>query len=286
MAQSLRRIKSRIKSVENTGKMARAMEMISVSKLKRAQYIHTKTGIYSVKVEELLKNILSTGFGASNPFMTPRPDAKKIALCIITSDTGLCGSYNHNIIRSAQGLLKKYDQENIKIIAVGKKGFIYFNKKGFKVTDSYVGLSGRFSQAIANKLSDTLINIFLSDPETEVYIAYTCVQTAARHKPLVEKFLNIAPPDKACAQIEYIYETAPQIILERLLPVYLSNKMRSVLLNSFVSEHQARSIAMGEATKNALDLLSSLVLTRDKMRQYNITTEILEVISSADALKG
>jgi len=266
--------------------MTRAMEMISISKLKRTQYIHSKTWLYSVKTEELLKNMLSSSLGFNSPLINQRPDAKKIVLCVITSDTGLCGSYNHNILRSAENFLKNYNKDDVRLVTIGKKGFIYFTKKLYRITNSYVGLSGRFSQDIAQKLSEMLINMFLSDSSAEIYIAYTRVESAARRKPIVEKFLNIAPFEKGTKKTEYIFEPSANEILERLLPVYLLNKIRSVILNSFVSEHQARSIAMGEATKNAGELFSNLILTRDKIRQYNITTEMLEVISSAEALKG
>lgn len=285
MAQSLRQIKTRIKSIESTRKLTRAMEMVSIAKLRRAQFIFEKIGLYSARIEELLKNISSGDGNISSVFLKPRRNVKNIALCVITSDNGLCGSYNHNVIRKAENFLKSYQKYSVKLIIIGKKGFIYFKKNGFNVTRSYLGLNGRYSPEISQKLLDELCAMFSSGEAGEVYVAYTRMETAARHNPVIEKFLNIDSAQKANLPAEYIFEPDFKSILENLVPIYLLNKIKSIILSAFVCEHQGRAMAMGEATQNAKELLSGLILKRNKLRQSNITTEMLEVISSAEALK-
>jgi len=260
------------------------MEMVSIAKLKRAQAAFEKSGKYIFKVEALLKNVLSSSEKISHPFFEERTDKKNILLCVIASDTGLCGPYNHSIIRATESFLKDYQQDKVRIVAVGKKAFIHFKRKGFNVSHSYVGLNGRFSSEICGKMLKIFIDMFLSKEVDEVYAAYTSPQTASRRKPVIEKLLNIDMPK--IKKIEYIYESTMGSILDDLAPLYLSNKIKAIMLNSFTSEHQARAIAMGEATENATDLLSSLILMRNKVRQANITKEMLEIISSAEALKG
>ena len=285
MLQSLRHIKSRIRSIESTRKLTHAMEMVSIAKLKRTQSAFEKSGKYTFKVEALLKSILSSDKMISHPFLDERLDKKNVLLCVITSDTGLCGPYNHNVIRAAETFLKNYQPDTIRLVTVGKKGFIHFNRKNFKVVNSYVGLNGRYSPKICEGMLNILIDMFLSKQADEVYIAYTHPETASRRKPVIEKLLNIVRLPGA-KPVDYIYETPISSILDDLIPMYLSNKIKTIMLDSFTSEHQARAIAMGEATENATDLLSGLILMRNKVRQANITKEMLEIISSAEALKG
>lgn len=284
MIQSLRQIKRRIRSIENTKKLTRAMEMISVSKLKRSSRMLDSSKMYFSKIDSFLTHLSSGGLNAGHLLLEDRPDKKNIGFCVLTSDTGLCGSYNHNVIRTAESFLNKYQPENVKLATLGKKGFVYFKKKGYPVAHSYVGFNGRYSRELSAKLLSDLTAMFLSEEVSEVYVAYTRPETASRHKAVVEKLLNI---DFAKAEeIEYIFEPERARILEELIPVYLSNKIMMIILSAFTSEHQARAISMGEATKNATELLEGLILSRNKIRQGNITREIIEIISSAEALKG
>jgi F-type H+-transporting ATPase subunit gamma len=284
MIQSLRQIKRRIRSIENTKKLTRAMEMISVSKLKRSGRMRENSKLFFSKIESILFNLLSGGENTGHPFLEERPDKQKIGFCILTSDTGLCGNYNHSVIRTAENFLSKYHPENVKLVALGRKGFIHFRKKGFSITHSYVGFNGRYSKELSEKLLKCLTMMFLSAEVSEIYIAYTRPETAARRKAVVEKILNI--DFVKAKEIEYIYEPNRARILEELIPVYLSNKITMTILSAFTSEHQARAISMGEATNNATELLEGLILSRNKIRQSNITREIIEIISSAEALKG
>lgn len=285
MPQSLKAIKSRIRGITSTKKLTRAMEMISVSKLKRAENLLDKSRPYFLKIEVFLKNILS-GYDikAAHPLLEARPDKQKVALCLVTSDTGLCGGYNHALLDMVEKFLSGYKPDNVRLVAFGKKGFSYFKKKGFAVPYSYIGLNGRYSPEAAMKVAANLEELFLSREVDEVYIAYTNIAAGHRANPALEKLLNIEY--EKVKPVNYVFESGMERVLEELLPVYVFSKIRIALLNAFTSEHKARAVAMGEATKNARELLEGLILLRNKIRQSNITREIIEVISSAEALKG
>lgn len=295
MAQSLKLIKSRIRGIESTKKLTRAMEMISVSKLKRAENILNKSRPYFLKMESFLKNILAGEIKAVHPLLEDRPDKHRVALCLVTSDTGLCGSYNHAVLNTAEQFLSGYMPDNVRLITFGKKGFNYFNKRGFSIQYSYIGLNGRYSAEAAEKAAKALEGLFLSKEVNEVYIAYTCIGLNHRAVPVLEKLFNLEykKGGDACGSVSIlsgagglIFEPGMARVLEEFLPVYVFSKIRIALLNAFTAEHKARAVAMGEAAKNARELLEGLILLRNKIRQSNITREIIEVISSAEALKG
>lgn len=284
MAQSLRQIKARIRSIDSTKKLTRAMEMISAVKLKRSSKMFDISEIYFSKIEALLSGILPEGMAWINPFLENRAGKHKIGFCVITSDTGLCGNYNYNIIRTVENFLSKYPQDKILLSVLGRKGFSYFKKRGFAIAHSYAGFNGRYSDDLCAKLLKGLTDMFLRDEADEVYFAYVHSGNAYNNKPVVEKLLNIDFFKKG--KIEYIFEPGIERVLEELIPVYLFNKVKRIILSAFTAEHRARAVSMGEATKNAIDLLEGLVLSRNKIRQSSITGEIMEVISSAEALKG
>lgn len=284
MIESIRYIKSRIRGIEGTRKLTKAMEMVSVAKLKRTEKINGSFEQYFIKIEAFIRNILSDYSDFFSPYLEPRPDKQKIALCLITSDTGFCGTYNHIIIKAAEKFLSGYSRENVKLVIVGRKGFNYFNRKQFNIPRSYIGLNGRYSQEVCENIFNYLNNAFLSGQASEVYLAYAYSKTASHHISIIEKFLNLDYLKGVNQQ--YMYEPDRSSVLQDLIPVYALNKLKKVLLDTFISEHKARAVAMGEATKNALDILERLILLRNKMRQANITKEIMEVISSAEALKG
>ncbi len=285
MSQSLRHIKSRIRGIESTKKLTKAMEMVSIAKLKKMEKILGNSNFYFLKVEEFLKNVLSTAEGINNPYLRqPKAQGGRVLLCIVASDTGLCGTYNQNILRAAEKFLQKFDKNSIDLVVVGRKGFSYFKRKGYEVKHSFLGFNGRYSDALSEKILNTLTGMFLSGEVDEVYLAYTKIESASRYKIVLEKFLNISYVKDT--KKEYIFEPGQESILKKLLPMFISNKLKVVLLNAFNSEHQARAVSMGGATKNAIELLEAMILLRNKMRQANITREIMEVISSAEALKG
>lgn len=283
MAQSLRQLKSRIKGVESTRKLTRAMEMVSSSKLKRTQKLREAASRYFVHSRRLLVNIVSGRGDIIHPFFKAYPAQKKLGLVVVTSDTGLCGSYNISVLRFAEQFLKEYASEDVTLIVVGRKGISYFKRRGIVPFQTFSGYNGRFSDELCAQLVAMATDLFSSGKAREVYTVYAKMEGAARQKPVAEKFLPLVSVGKP---VEYIPESGEESVVAGLLPLYVESKMRLVLLEAFVSEHQTRVVAMGEATKNAVELFEKLVLMRNKLRQASITKDILEVVSSAEALKG
>ncbi|MCX5706799.1 MAG: ATP synthase F1 subunit gamma [Candidatus Omnitrophica bacterium] len=284
MVQTLKQIKNRIRSITSTRKVTSAMEMIAVNKLNRMSGTLSNLRPFALKLESLFYRLIQGREDIKNPFLARREPVKNTLLCVFTSDNGLCSVYNNNVIRAAEEFIRKTRREKVKLVVIGKKGFSYFKNRGFSILYSYIGLNGRYSLKISDEITTKLCDIFLSGEADEVYLAYTYFYNAAVLKPTVVKFLEIKPQEEQ--KIDYIFEPDIKGILEKLIPEYISTKMRLVILEAFTSEHASRAVAMKKATDNAEELLGKLVLLRNKVRQANITREILEIISSAEALKG
>ena len=284
MAQSLKQIKNRIRSIENTRKVTSAMQMISATKLSRIDTILSQTRPFARKLDGLFASLTQGRDIVSNPDFSERPQKQRIVLCVITSDNGLCGAYNANILRLAEEFIKRYDMDKVKLVIVGKKGYNYFKKDKARILHTYIGLNGRYSDKVSQEITQTLSNLFTCARADEIYVAYTYFKNALNSRQQLEKFLNLeSPPGE---KKDYLLEPNISRILDEFIPVYLSTKMRLILLEAFTSEHAARLVAMKTATENAKELLHQLVLLRNKVRQANITREIIEIISSAEALKG
>jgi len=285
MGQSIRQIKNRIKSVENTEKVTSAMQMVASSKLNRMDTLLAAVRPYFFKVESLTNNLLTSVEKIESPFIAARQTSGKILLCLIASDSGLCGVYNNNILRVADEFLRSKDKSKIKLVLVGKKGFNYFKKHDdVEIYNSYIGLNGKYSESSTKEILKLIVDKYLSGAVDEVYVAYTHFQSALVHKPVVEKFLNL-DPQKGKAY-DYIFDPSRAKILDELIPRYVNLKFRLMLLEAFTAEHASRTVAMKMATENARDMLQSLTLLRNKVRQARITEEMLDIISSAEALKG
>ena len=283
MLQNLRQIKNRIRVIDNTRKVTSAMQMISMTKLNRTEKMFFAFKPYFQKFDYLLNNIINAQETSQSPFLK-KNKARDICLCVITSDSGLCGAHNINIIRFTEDFISKVGTDKVKLITIGRRGFNYFKRIGMPVLNSYIGLNGRYSDKLCDEIALNLEDLFLSQKFSEVHIAYTHFQTALIHKPSLTKFLNIertSPPER-----EYIFEPDPQEILDEFIPKYLSIKIKVIILESFTAEHSARAISMKMATDNADELSRTLILLRNKVRQASITQDIMEIISSAEALKG
>ncbi|MDP3787489.1 MAG: ATP synthase F1 subunit gamma [Candidatus Omnitrophota bacterium] len=285
MLLSLRQIKRRIRSVDSTKKITRAMQMVSTAKLKHAQDMLFAGKPYYFKMDALLKKLLASAKTATHPLLEERPVKNNFTLCVVTSDSGLCSTYNDNIIRIAEGFINKHGAENTRLITIGKKGFSYFKKRKIKITHAYLGLQGRYSNEIAEEVIKTVVNAFLSKETDEVHIAHTHFDATLKYRPELQKLLNI---DRVAEEreVDYILEPSAEKILEELIPAYISAKVKGILLDAFTSEHSQRMIAMKSATDNAVELIDNLTLLRNKARQAAITAEIIEVSSAAEALKG
>jgi F-type H+-transporting ATPase subunit gamma len=284
MALSLRQIKNRIRGIENVKKVTHAMEMISIAKLRAIESKFSSLRQYFQVIENLVKKVGSHTGILDHQLFQKATKKGTVAVCIITSDTGLCSSYNHNVMRSAEDFMRGFAQENVRVITAGRKGFNHFRAKGYNVIHSFIELHGRFDETVSAVILQKVNDIFLSKAVDEVYLAYTHFESASRHKVMIEKWLPMEFPSGPMDEA-YIFEPEPEKLLDELIPIYVANKFNAVLLDAFLCEHSSRMVAMAEATNNAKDLLEGLTLQRNKLRQANITKEILEIISSAEVLR-
>lgn len=284
MIQNLRQVKNRIRSVRNTRKITHAMEMVAAAKLHRIKSLFLLSRPYLQNMESLVKRLVRDARPDAHPLLVKREPARSVGICVMASDTGLCGPYNHNIISFADWFSSGFDKEAVKIIAVGKEAYGHFRKQAFNITDSYLGLQGKYSPGFEDELAGRLKSYFLSGAIDEAYLVYMDFSSALRHRPIAEKVLPVDMPGEE--KIDYILEPGMDEILDSIIPKYVSAKIRLALLNTMTSEHSARMFAMKTATDNADELTKELELARNKARQFAITKEVLEVAMSAEALKG
>lgn len=285
--QALREIRRRIRSVQSIQQITKAMQMVAAAKLKKAEAKARSARPYAQKLEKMLENLsLATGF-VTHPLFERREKIEKKALLLVTSERGLCGSYNTNILRETEKFLKDLDPEKIVLIIVGKKGYRYFLKKEWKIRYKYLDLDGRLDLSPAKMITRDVTELFLKKEVDEVFLIYTQFINPISYKTVLEKFLNIEPREMVeREEIDYIFEPSSEKIFDALLPRYCLNVIQKVLLESFASEHGSRMTAMRAATDNAEEMMENLTLTRNKIRQTSITREMLEIASGAEALKG
>ncbi len=284
MSQSIKQIKNRIRSVENSKKVTSAMQMISVAKLNRMENKLFSLRPYALRLESLMHNLAAVSQALPLEYFKNNIAQDDTVLCVVTSDSGLCGVYNQNIIRAAEDFIKIRGIDKVKLVLIGQKALSYFRSRPAKIINSYVGLNAKFSPEACAKITAELSGLFLSGKAGSVYLVYTYFENSITHRPSLERLLSIEP--KEMKPIEYIAEPDLKSILADLIPRYLSVKLQLVLLEAFTSEHAARTISMKTATDNAKELLGGLVLLRNKLRQAGITQDILEITSSAEALRG
>lgn len=284
MTQDITAVKARMRSVKNIRKITRAMEMVSMVKLNRVRSSLFAMRNYFGKLESVLNDFLAhTGY-VSHPLLEEREKSGKVGLCVITSDTGLCSIYNDAVIKASEIFIEKFRKENVRLVTVGKEGHKHFKKHEFAIKASYLDLHGRYSPKLSFKIAQDLTDLFLGREADEVYIAYTHFESTLRHKPRVEKFVNIK--FTAGDYKDYlILEPDINGVADLLIPKYLSEKFHLIILEALTSEHAARMFAMKTATDNADDLMDELTLLRNKARQAAITKEVIEIASGAEAMK-
>ncbi len=281
---TLRQIRRKIIAAQKTKQITRTMQMVAASRVKKAEGRLQQAKPYAKKLEELLVRLSQTG-QFSHPFFQAR-EVKSTGLIIVTSDRGLCGSYNTNIILKAESFLRNLNN-NAKIVLLGKKGFDYFKKRDWEILDKVVDLGGKMDYKRVEDITDQITGYYLSGVVDEVYLLYTSFRSVLSYKPMIVKFLNVEAPEKSQGDkgLQYIFEPNVGEIFEKLLPKYVTTKIYISLAESFTSENAARMMAMKLATDNADDMITRLTLMRNKARQAAITKEITEIVTSAEALK-
>jgi F-type H+-transporting ATPase subunit gamma len=283
---NLRDIKKRIRAVISTKQITKAMEMVAAARLRKAQQMVEQSRPYSEKMRLILEQISAASTEIEHPFFQQREVRNRI-LVVFTSDRGLCGSYNTNVVRYALRLLKEEGNQNIKLVLVGKKGDDVFRRQNWPILKVYKGLQGRMNLDVVHDLTNFLIDQFLSGQADEIQLLYTKFLSMVSYKVGVVSFLPIQPPKAENASNKhYIFEPDPRAIFNTLMPAYALTIVQMAIADSLASEHGTRMIAMGMATKNASEMTDTLTLQYNKARQATITKELLEVVSGANALKG
>ena len=284
---SLRQIRRRIRSIQGTKQIMRAMQLVSGSKFKRAQSRLLQGRQVLTFLDELLQRVLATQSGLQHP-LRARHEQAPSALLVMTSDTGLAGSYNANLIQLAESELRRDSSRPIQVGFIGKRGYRYFTKRGYAARQAWIDLAGRPDIARIDEIGKTLMDQFLAGELSGVRLLYARFVSAAVSRPSVKQWLPIqlsSPVPIRNSQSEYICEPSAQRVFDDLLVRWAIATFRVTMLEALTSEHGARMIAMKNATDNAEELLTNLTRQRNKIRQASITKEISEITGTAEALK-
>ena len=286
---SLKAIRKRIASVKNTQKITKAMKMVSAAKLRRAQDAATNARAYADKLAELLRHVASRlrDSEVSHPLLEARPSVGRVAVLLVTADRGLCGAYNSNLIRKKETVLAQYGKEHVQMVAVGRRGFDYFRKRGGSIVERHINLPKGPDAVLANRIADRLADTYASGEADAVFVLYSHFRSALSQVPTLEQLLPIVPAAEAAGPTtEYLFEPDAIVLLDRLLREYVRVAVRRAFLEAAASEHAARMTAMDSATSNAAEMIDRLTLEMNRARQAAITKELMEIVSGAEALKG
>lgn len=294
---TLRDIRSRIVGVRNTSKITQAMKMVAASKLKRAQNAIWSARPYVEKMEYVLSNLIaSAGEDYSNPVIEQRKEVNSIAMIVIGTDRGLCGSFNANLFRSVisyldNDLKDEYPDAELSVIPVGRRTISFFKKKEYNILNKFPDIFSDLKFSVATDIISVLKDGFINHDYDRVYVYYNEFKNVIKQVPNLLPILPIEPQvnegnAETGANINYIYEPGQKEILDVLLPKLIDIQLWRSLLESNAAEQAARMIAMDNATTNARDLIKALELKYNKERQAAITKEMLEIISGAEALRG
>ncbi len=293
---TLRLIRGRIKVVRNSQKITKAMKLVSAAKLRRAQDAVLRARPYAQLLDELLASLAKARAEAElppHPLMEVR-EPKRVEVVLLTSDRGLCGGFNSNIVRRAQRFLVEEGPrfESVQFSTIGRRGRDFARKRGIQTRKDYVGFFGKLRFAMAKEVADDLITEYQEKHLDAVYLLYNQFKSAISQQITLVQLLPIVPPpqakpagEKALVTPEHLYEPSRPKVLEHLLPRQLAVQMWRALLESEASEHGARMTAMDSATKNATEIIGRLSLEYNRARQAAITKELMEIVSGAEALK-
>ena len=293
MSGALKEVRNRIKSVQSTQQITKAMKMVSAAKLRKAQDAIIQMRPYAKKLQEMLSNIVSNADGdISMNLATVRP-VEKVLVIVVTSDRGLCGGYNSNLIKLAkQTIREKYSAQsakgNAELLPIGKKGYEHFSKNNFKVVDHYWNIFSDISFENVQRAAKFAIDAFATGQVDAVELVYSEFKNAATQRFVSEQFLPIPKTEKIKGQKQqdFIFEPDKDVLIEELMPKILNTQLYKAVLDANASEHGARMTAMDKATENANELLKALKISYNRARQAAITTELTEIVSGAAALQG
>ena len=288
---SLLDMRRRIKSVKNTQQITKAMKMVAAAKLKRAQDRVTAARPYAVKMGQVLSGLSAKVAGDfSHPLLNERGDENYLVV-LVTADKGLCGGFNANLVKATTKFLKEHSSKEASLIPVGRKGRDFFKSRDISFLEEYVGLTGKGQVQLsdAREIAEFIIKTFVEDESIDkIFLVFTEFRTVIAQDVRVEQLLPIPrddseSEDQAGSDAEYIYEQPPAEIFGKLLPKQVETQIYRAMLESVASEQGSRMTAMDSASKNAGELIDTLTLNMNRIRQADITNEIIEVVSGAAA---
>ena len=282
---SLKSLRKRIGTVRSTQQITKAMKMVAAARLRRAQDAAERARPYASKLTEMFTAVAAGVEPDAHPLLARREE-RRIDLLVLTSDRGLCGGYNANLLRFAETFLRKHAERSAAVTVVGRKGYEYFRRRGTTIVAHRFGILTTPAAALAAELSAELIRRFIAEESDAVYLIYSRFRSAISQVPSVVPLLPVAPPSEDGPTVDYIFEPERPALLARLLPRYIEALVTQALLEAVASEHGARMSAMESATKNASDMIVRLTLSMNRARQATITKELMEIVSGAEALKG
>ncbi len=281
-------IKRRIRSVISIQQITRAMQMIAVSRLKKAEDRVRSARPFAEKIQEFMETLAPSLTSIRHPLLVKR-EVKSIGLVLITSDKGLCGGYNANVLNHTREFIEKHPDKTLRLILVGRKGFDAYRRKSFPIDYKLLQISKEITLQEVREITGVIVKGFEEGRYDEVDLIYTRYQSAMNTKPMTLKLLPLERSEVlktgGATMGEPLFEPEPEEIMARLLPRYLEAQIYSGLVESVASEQGARMVSMKSATENANEMISSLTLSYNKARQASITKELLEVTSGAEALR-
>jgi F-type H+-transporting ATPase subunit gamma len=291
MPAQLRVVRRRIRSVQSTMKITRAMELISASRLARAQERVAQARPYTDEITAALESVVSTEATVSHPLLEQRAESRAAAVLVITSDRGLAGPYNANVLRTAEELQARLREDGVepKLYVTGRKGLGYYRFRRRAIEQSWTGFSDRPSYEDARAVVDALVEAFLDHRVDQIHAVFTDFVSAGTQRAVARRFVPLVieeveegPPEPIP---QYLFEPSPERLLDALLPRYVQARVFTAMLESTASEHAARRRAMKAATDNAEELIEDLTREYNQARQAQITQEIMEIVGGAEALQ-
>ena len=284
---TLRDIRRRIRSVQSTQKITRAMKLVAAAKLRRAQERVVSARPYANKMAELLTNLVTGTDGAAHPLLEQREGPRR-QIVIVTADRGLAGAFNSNILRRAVEFIRESNTTELTLVVVGRKARDFFRRRTHTVKRDMIGFWDRLAYSHAAELADYFMQQYLDNEVDEVHLLYNEFRSVAVQRPVRQQLLPIPRVAETAgeteAPVDYIYEPGPEAILNDLLPRHVRMQVYRALMESLAGEYGARMTAMEAATKNAKDMIDILTVQYNKARQEKITKELLDIVGGAEAL--
>ncbi len=285
---TLRDIQRRIRSVQSTQKITKAMKLVAAAKLRRAQERITAARPYAVKMSELLAGLVGRTEGDAHPLLARRTTGRK-RLVVITADKGLCGAFNSNILRASLAFLREHGDVDLTLVVVGRKARDFYRRRQWPIKSEMLGFFDRLAYSHAQEIARELMQAYLAEEVDEVHLMYNEFRSVAVQRVTRAQLLPIeaeaAEPGQGVPAGDYIFEPSPDAILASLLPRHVTTQVFRALMESVAGEYGARMTAMESATKNAKEMIDVLTIQYNKARQERITKELLDIVGGAEALR-